>query len=378
MEPFTNGADLAGVLAMVVPSDRSWLARAQSRQAVLTKPAGSLGRLEEIAERVCAIQRTLAPRVDKRRHIVCAGDHGVTAEGVNPFPPEVTAQMVANFCAGGAAINALAKTSGAELWVVDVGVARDIPGGGEHVQAGTRFVSRRVRAGTANFAHGPALTEDEVRAAIGVGLDLAAAAVADGVEVIGLGDMGIGNTTTTSAITAALTGLPAASVTGRGTGADDAMVARKVATIDRAIAMHRPDPGDALDILRKVCGLEIAALCGLTLGAAAARRVVVTDGPIATVAAALAFRFNPAVADYLFAGHLSMEPSHRPQLDLLGLTPILDLGMRLGEGTGAVLAMNVIGGAVAAFREMATFDGAGVTDRAGAAAGTETVFAGER
>ena len=363
--PESGQAQLEAVVGRIEPADRSWLDQAKERQAILTKPPGSLGRLEEMAERVCAMQRTLAPRAERRRMVVCAGDHGVTAEGVNPYPAEVTAQMVANFCAGGAAINAMAKASGAELWVLDVGVARPIPGSeGTDLPGGARFLSRRVRSGTGNFAREPAMTEAEARAALGVGFEMAFQAAADGIEMIGLGDMGIGNTSAASAVTAALTGLPAERVTGRGTGADDAMLARKIKTISEAIAFHRPDPTDALDILCKVGGLEIAALCGLVLGAAAARLIVVTDGVISTAASALAVRFCPTAADYLFAGHLSMEPAHRIQLEFIGTRPILELDMRLGEGTGGALAMSIIGGAVRAFREMATFAGAGVSNRA--------------
>lgn len=330
-----------------MPVDRAWLDRAKEHQRHLTKPPGSLGRLEELAARLCAIQETLRPQAAPRRIVVFAADHGVAEEGVSPYPREVTAQMVANFRKGGAAINALARQAGADLRVVDAGVV-----GGEG-----------VRDGTANFVRGPAMTEDDLRAALALGLAAAEEAARDGVLIVGLGEMGIGNTTAASAVTAALTGWPPARVTGRGTGADDATLARKVAVVERALAVNAPRADDPLDVLRKVGGLEIAALAGFCLGAAAARRAVVTDGFIATAAAFAALRLAPALGDYLFAAHRSTEPGHAALLEAAGLRPLLDLELRLGEGTGAALAMNLLSAAAAAHVEMATFDAAGVSDR---------------
>lgn len=353
------------IVKCVSRTDGEWIKRAEARQRQLTKPPGSLGRLEEIACRLCAIQQTLKPAVAPRRMFVFVADHGVAAEGVSAFPPEVTAQMVRNFCAGGAAINALSQTARAELYVVDIGVADNIPenitvvrdkAGGLPV-----FISRPVRRGTRNFVRGAALTESEMLAALHVGIDLAAEAAHDSVTLIGLGEMGIGNTTSASAITSALTGLPPAHVTGRGTGADEVTFSRKIQTIERALAVNKPSALDALDVLRKVGGLEIAGLCGLCLGAAAARIGIVSDGFIATAGAALAVRLCPAVADYIFAAHLSSEPGHLALLNLIGQRPLLNLEMRLGEGTGAALALNIIDAAVAAFIEMATFNSAGVS-----------------
>ncbi len=355
---------LTNTLKRIAPIDHEWIAQAEARQLQLTKPPGSLGRLEEIACRLCAIQQTLQLRAARRRIVVFAADHGVAAEGVSAYPQEVTAQMVANFCAGGAAINALARVAGAELLVIDIGVRGDIQG--EIVEAGegsVNFRSQRVRPGTRNIAREAALTETEMQAALRVGIDLASEAARAGVTLIGLGDMGIGNTTAASAITAALTGMLPAQVTGRGTGADDATFARKIKMVEQALALNQPQADDALDVLRKVGGLEIAGLCGLCLGAAAARIAIITDGFIATSGAALAVRLCPPVSDYIFAAHLSPEPGHRALLDLIGKRPILDLNMRLGEGTGAALAMSIIGAAVAAFTEMATFDSAGVSDK---------------
>lgn len=352
----------------VSPIDSGWVLRAEARQRQLTKPPGSLGRLEEIACRLCAIQQTLRPVVTRRRIFVFAADHGVASEGVSAYPSEVTAQMVKNFCAGGAAINALSKTAGAELYVVDIGVADNtlegIPAVREKVGRQATFIPRRIRHGTRNFVQGAALTEAEVLAALHVGIDLAEEAANEEVTLIGLGEMGIGNTTSASAITAAVTGLPPAQVTGRGTGADEVTFSRKVRTIERALAVNEPSADDALDVLRKVGGLEIAGLCGLCLGAAAARIGIVSDGFIATAGAALAVRIAPAVAGYIFAAHLSPEPGHLALLNLIGQRPLLNLEMRLGEGTGAALVLNIIDASVAAFNEMATFNAAGVSDKA--------------
>jgi nicotinate-nucleotide--dimethylbenzimidazole phosphoribosyltransferase len=335
--------------------DREWIAKAEARQLSLTKPPGSLGRLEEVANRVAAIQETLTPTVEAAQIIVFAGDHGVTAEGVAPYPSAVTAQMVANFLAGGAAVNVLAAVTGAGVTVVDIGVASDDPPAG-----GVR--GRRVASGTRNMVREPAMTPEEALDAIMVGVEQGIDA-ASRVEMIGLGEMGIGNSTAAGAVTAALTGLPAASVTGRGAGADDAMLQRKIAVIEEALRARRPDARDGLDVLAKVGGLEIAGLVGVVLAGAATRRVVVTDGFIATAAAAIAVTLCPAAADYLFAAHRSIEPGHTALLELIGQEPLLDLRMRLGEGTGAALAFGVIRGAVAAFTRMATFASAGVSDK---------------
>jgi nicotinate-nucleotide--dimethylbenzimidazole phosphoribosyltransferase len=335
--------------------DRKWIAKAEARQLSLTKPPGSLGRLEEIANRVAAIQETLAPAVDAAEIIVFAGDHGVIAEGVAPYPSAVTAQMVANFVAGGAAVNALAAVAGAGVTVVDIGVASDAP-------AAAGVQGRRVARGTRNMLREPAMTRGEAVAAIVVGIEQGLAA-ADRVDMIGLGEMGIGNSTAAAALTSALTGLAPAVVTGRGTGADDVMWRRKIAVIEEALRERRPDPQDGLDILANVGGLEIAGLVGVVLAGAARRRVVVTDGFIATAAAAVAVRLVPAAGDYLFAAHRSIEPGHAALLQLIDQEPLLDLRMRLGEGTGAALAFGVIRAAVAAFTRMATFESAGVSHR---------------
>jgi nicotinate-nucleotide--dimethylbenzimidazole phosphoribosyltransferase len=347
------------------PVNMDWITRARQRQRSLTKPPGSLGRLEEVAERLCAIQERIEPLVARRRIVVFAADHGVTVEGVSAYPSEVTAQMVVNFVRGGAAVNALAGVANADVWVVDVGVAGPVSVGSGRA----RLIQRRVRNGTHNMVQGPAMSEPEMFAAVAAGIEQAEQAAEDGVTLLGLGEMGIGNTTAASAVTAALTGLPALRVTGRGTGVSDASLSRKVGAVERALAVNAPRPDAPLEILQKVGGLEIAGLCGLCLGGARRGRALISDGFIATAGAALAVGLCRAVADYLFAAHLSPEPGHAVLLERIGQRPLLDLEMRLGEGTGAALAMNVIGAAVAAFTEMATFESAAVTDVPGSGEG---------
>src|SRR5260370_23937393 len=276
-------ADLGNVLRHIEPLDVEWARRAETRQALLTKPPGSLGRLEEAANRVVTMQRSLTPRVEGARIVVFAADHGVTAEGVAPYPSAVTGQMVANFLAGGAGVNALARVAGAEVHVVDIGVGSDLG----HVAGVHR---RRVASGTRNMAREPAMTADQADAAIAVGLEMGRDAIAAGVDMIGLGEMGIGNSTAASAITAALTGLPVASVTGRGTGADDVMLAHKVRVIERALQRHRPDPADALDVLVNVGGFELAGLAGVVLAGAAGPQGGGAHGVLSSAGAAPAGR----------------------------------------------------------------------------------------
>jgi nicotinate-nucleotide--dimethylbenzimidazole phosphoribosyltransferase len=338
------------------PIDPQWIEAAERHQLELTKPPGSLGRLEEIANRCAAIRETLAPTASHPRIVIFAADHGVCAEGVSAYPQEVTAQMVANYLRGGAGINALARAGDIELKVVDVGVLAPLG-------ALDGLVSRRVAASTRNFCQEPAMTEAEMAGALEVGLEQAADAAAAGCDLLGFGEMGIGNTTSASAITAALTGDAVESVVGRGTGVDDATLIRKRHAIERALALHAAQIHTALGVLRCVGGLEIAAMCGFCLGAAAHRTPVVTDGFIATAAAALAVRICPAAAGYLFAAHQSVEPGHAGSLDVIGQRPLLNLGMRLGEGTGAALAIGIIQAALCAFTQMATFAEAGVSNR---------------
>jgi nicotinate-nucleotide--dimethylbenzimidazole phosphoribosyltransferase len=341
--------------------DPMWIEKARQRQLQLTKPPGSLGRLEEVANRLAAIQETLFPSVARARIAIFAADHGVCAEGVNPYPQAVTAQMVANFLRGGAAINALASVAGADLQIVDAGVAHEIPAS----TAEGALIRRPVARGTKNFCIGPAMTRDEAVAALALGIELAKQAAAEGCTLLAIGEMGIGNTTAASAVAAALTGLAPSNVAGRGTGADEDCMARKCSAIERALALHRPHLGEPLDILACLGGFEIGAMTGFCLAAAANRCAVLVDGFIATAAVALAVRMNSAVADYLIPAHRSTEPGHQPLLAILGYRPLLDLEMRLGEGSGAAVAIPVVRAAVAAFTGMATFADAGVAEAAG-------------
>jgi nicotinate-nucleotide--dimethylbenzimidazole phosphoribosyltransferase len=340
----------------ILPIDLHWLAAAERHQNDLTKPPGSLGRLETIANRCAAIFGSLTPPLDAARIVIFAADHGVVEEGVSAYPREVTAQMVLNFVNGGAGINALAQANDIDLVIVDAGVATplpDVPG----------LIRRHIADGTRNFTREPAMSEAEANEALEAGFAEAEAAVADGYNLLGCGEMGIANTTSAAAIAVALTGLSAAELTGRGTGADDACLARKVSAIERALVLHGPHLATPLDILQRLGGLEIAEMTGFFLGAATLRRPAVVDGFIATAAAALAVRMAPTARDYTFAAHRSAEPGHPALLDIIGDQPLLDLGMRLGEGTGAALAMKLIQSAVAAFTDMATFSSAGVSNK---------------
>lgn len=327
---------------------------AQQRQQNLTKPIGALGRLEELSIQLAGITGVLRPPLRPCRVIVCAGDHGVTEEGVSAYPADVTAQMVQNFLAGGAAINVLARQFHADVIVVDVGVKRNLP---DHPQ----LVKAKVRAGTANFLHEPAMTRAEAVAAIEVGIGVAQAAIADGARVLVTGDMGIGNTTASAAIAAALTGLPAVEVTGLGTGIGRDGWRHKVEVVQRAIEVELPDSQDPLDVLSKVGGLEIGAIAGIVLAAAAAHIPVLIDGVISTAGAAIATELSPAARAFIIAGHLSLEPGHRVLLDYLDLRPLMSLDLRLGEGTGALLALPLLDVAVATLNEMATFADAKVS-----------------
>ena len=347
-------ASLTETIACIRSVDRTWLARAQEHQLRLTKPPGSLGRLEEIANRIATIQSTLTPTIHRPRIVLFAADHGVCAEGVNPYPQAVTAQMVANFLRGGAAINALAQEAGIELEIVDAGVAHDIPD-----TAGLSY--RAVARGTQNFCVEAAMTRQQLDAALLLGIETAERAVDSGCTLLGIGEMGIGNTTTASALTAALTGLEPNAVIGRGTGADDPCMSRKRSAIERALTLHKAHLTGPFEILERLGGFEIAAICGLCLGAAARRCAVLVDGFIATAAAAVAVRISEPVRDYLIAAHRSTEPGHGPLLDILDQRPLFDLQMRLGEGTGAAIAIPIVRAAVAAFTRMATFESAGVS-----------------
>ena len=339
--------------------DRTWEERAWARLDSLTKPPRSLGVLEDLAARVAVLQRTDRPRIDRRAIVLMAGDHGVTAEGVSPYPSEVTAQMVANFAAGGAAINQLARHAGARVVVVDVGVASPLPGRAEGV------VSARVADGTANMAVGPAMTREQAAQAVMTGVEMVTDLFSEGLDIVGTGEMGIGNSTAAAAVTAALTGTDPADVVGPGTGLDDEGVRHKAHVVRRALAVNTPDPTDALDVLAKVGGLELAGIAGTVIGAAALGVPVVSDGYISGAATLAAVRLAPAALPWVFASHRSAEPGHAVVLEALGLRPVLDLDMRLGEGTGAALAIEVIDAACCVMSGMATFAEASVSSREG-------------
>src|SRR3954454_3913221 len=333
------------------------MAAARKLQARLTKPAGSLGALEDLSVRLSGLAGACPPPMPEPATVaVFAGDHGVHAQGVTPWPQEVTAQMVANFVAGGAVVNAFARQAGADVMVIDVGVAIPLHGGANLLDA-------NVRRGTRDLAFQPAMTRDEARAAVEVGIGVAGALVEAGTACLLTGDMGIANTTPAAALIAAFTGTDPAAATGRGTGIDDETLERKVEVVRRALAMHRPDPADPLGVLATVGGLEHAALAGFILGAAAHRVPVIIDGVIAASAALAAAAFAPDAVVAMVAGHRSAEPGATVALAHLGLTPLLDLGMRLGEGSGAVLALPVVAAAVRVLHEVATFDSAGVSEK---------------
>lgn len=347
--------DIIALAQSIPPLDTAAAAQSQARQLQLTKPAGSLGRLEAIAIQMAAITGNPLPAIHRKAVIVMAADHGVTAEGVSAYPAAVTPQMVQNFLNGGAAINALARQAAADVLVVDIGVAAEL--------SHPHLLSRKVSPSTANMTQGPAMKREQTLQALSIGIDVLETLVAQGVDLVATGEMGIGNTTAASALTAVLTSTPVELVTGRGTGIDDAQLAHKIQVIERALAHNQPSRNDPLAVLAQVGGLEIAGLVGVIIAAAAHRVPVVLDGFISGAAALVAFHINPAVRDYLFAGHLSVERGHQVILETLALTPLLNLDLRLGEGTGAALAMPIIEAALHTHREMATFAEAGVSKR---------------
>ncbi len=329
---------IKATLERIKPVSPELLQQTQTRLDNKTKPPGSLGRLEEFARRIVAISGNPDPDVSRKVVFTFAGDHGVTEEGVSLYPREVTSQMVLNFLSGGAGVNVLARHAGAEVRIVDVGVDHDFAG-----IAG--LIHKKVARGTKNFAEGPAMTREETIAAVMVGIELADQCRAEGVGLVGTGEMGIGNTTPSSAIIAAISAL-----------------VNKIRVIEQGLAFNKPDPNDPLDVLAKVGGLEIAAIAGLVLGCAANRVPVVIDGFISTAGALIASELNPDVRDYVFAAHKSVEIGHSFMLDRIGVEPILDLRFRLGEGTGAALAMTLIEAGVKVLKEMATFEQAGVSN----------------
>ena len=347
--------DPLNIAATIQPLDEQVVAQAKERQLQLTKPTGSLGRLEDVAVQMAGITRNVQPAIKRKAVVIMAADHGVAAEGVSAYPAEVTPQMVLNFLHGGAAINALARQANAEVVVVDIGIAAEL----SHPQ----LLARKVAYGTGNMLYGPAMTREQALQALEIGINVGESLLAQGIDLVATGEMGIGNTTAASAMVSCLSSVPVRLVTGRGTGINDVQLAHKIDIIERAIMQNQPDTADPLDVLAKVGGLEIAGLVGVMLVAASRRVPVVIDGFISGAAALAAFRMNPLVRDYCFAGHVSVERGHQIILEQMKLVPLLDLQLRLGEGTGAVLALHIIEGALRAHREMATFAEAGVSDR---------------
>ncbi|WP_342438770.1 nicotinate-nucleotide--dimethylbenzimidazole phosphoribosyltransferase [Paenibacillus sp. FSL L8-0436] len=344
---------LEEVIGRIVPADEQAILRAEDRLNSLTKPPGSLGRLEALAVRLAGISGVEQPSYGKRTVVVMAADHGVCSEGVSAFPQEVTVQMAHNFLSGGAAVNVLARQGGAEVKLVDIGIGGDL----SHPE----LIDRKVRRGTCNMAQGPAMSREEALRAILAGVNVAEEAVKSGTEILITGEMGIGNTTASAAVLCALEGIPAETAVGRGTGIDDERLRHKIAVVERALQINAPDPDDAIDVLAKVGGLEIAGLAGLILGAAAARVPVVLDGFISGAAALAAKALAPESIHYMIASHVSGEQGHKLMLERLGLEALLDLGLRLGEGTGGALCLHLIEAVCRIMREMATFESAGVS-----------------
>lgn len=353
--------ELNAVLSSIVNTNGKFAEEAQGRLDSLTKPQGSLGRLEEFAKQLVAITEQERPDLGKKVVFTFAGDHGVAAEGVSAFPKEVTPQMVLNFINGGAGINVLARHAGAEVVVVDIGVDYDFAKAG--LKSNSTFVSSKIVSGTKNMRKGPAMTREEAERCIAVGIGLANEYANKGYKIFGTGEMGIANTTPSSAITALMTGKSVEDITGRGTGINDEAWKNKVQVIKDAIEINKPDVSDPLDVLAKIGGAEIAGIAGLIIGAAANKVPVIVDGFISTAGALIAYMIEPKTKDYMFAAHMSQEIGHRAILEKIGLRPILDLDMRLGEGTGAALAMFIIEAGLKIYKEMATFAEAAVSNK---------------
>lgn len=345
------------IISRIQPLDQQAMNSARARQNTLTKPQGSLGRLESLSIQMAGITGQVRPQIQHKVVTVMAGDHGVVAEGVSAFPQEVTPQMALNFLYGGAAINVLSKHVGARVVIVDMGVAAAM-------DAHPGLISRRVGSGTGNIAKGPAMTRTQAEESILSGVEIVEAEIARGLDILATGDMGIGNTTPSAAIACVVTGKSASEIVGRGTGVNDEGLRRKISAVENALKINQPDPCDGLDILSKVGGFEIGGLVGAILGAAANRRPVVIDGFISTAAAIIAATIAPQVKDYLIAAHCSQELGHRLMMEWLGVEPLLDMHMRLGEGTGAALAMSLVEASCKILDEMATFGEAGVSEKA--------------
>ena len=349
---------LPDIIKNIEPLNQEWLDKAEERTAKLVMPTRALGRLHDISERLCAIQKTMKPSLNRKAILVMAGDHGVVEEGVSAYPQEVTGAMVQTFLVGGAGINAIARHVSADVFVVDMGIKAELDDAD-----GNRLISHKLAPGTANFARGPAMTRQEAEKSILHGFQEASRLYQNGIEILGTGDMGIGNTTPSAAIGTVICGAEPEKMVGRGTGVDTDGLARKQAAVARGIEINKPDSTDGLDVLAKVGGFEIGAIAGCVLSAGFHHRPIVIDGFISTAGALIAQVLCPSVTDYVFAGHRSEEIGHQTMLEYLKLNPILDLGMRLGEGTGGALAMSIMEGAVRVFKEVMTFDEAGIADK---------------
>ena len=343
----------------IEPIHKEYIEKAQAHLNNLTMPRGSLGRLLELAKKVAGITRSLNPSYENKVLVVMAGDHGVVEEGVSAFPQEVTRQMVYNFVRGGAAINVLSRHIGARVYVVDMGVAVDLD---PLVRQG-KIISKKIALGTRNFAQGPAMTHEQALASIEAGIEVVQEISQKGMDILGVGDMGIGNTASSSAIVAAITGKSPAQVTGRGTGIDDNTFKRKIKVIEQGLRINRPKPTDPVDVLAKVGGFEIGGMAGCILGACGLRIPVVIDGFISTAGAFIATELVPRAKEYIIASHKSVEIGHKVMLAKMALKPLFDLEMRLGEGTGAALAISLIEAAIKIMTQMATFSQASVSDR---------------
>ncbi len=346
---------LTSTIKNIKPLDKAAMAAAQKRQDELTKPAGSLGRLEEVSIRIAGIQRKASPQIKHKAMITMAGDHGVVDEKVGNWPREVTAQMVENFLRGGAGINVLARQAGARIVFVDMGVASDL-------KPNKQLIVKKVDYGTKNMCQGPAMTDEQAVQAIEAGIEIVNGEAHKGLDIVGTGDMGIGNTTASSAVFAVLSGKTVEETTGRGTGLSDEQLNHKIDVIKRALAVNKPNPAKPLEVLAKVGGFEIGGLAGVMLGAAAQHVPVVIDGFISGAAALIATMLAPQLKDYIIAAHCSAEAGHAAMLQYLGLKPLLNLEMRLGEGTGAALGIIIAEAAVRTLNEMATFAEAGVSE----------------
>jgi nicotinate-nucleotide--dimethylbenzimidazole phosphoribosyltransferase len=352
----TENAMLQNITAKIQGLNETSMAAAKARQDTLTKPPGSLGRLEELSIQLAGITGKEIPTIKDKVIITMAGDHGVVEEGVSAFPQEVTPQMVLNFLHGGAAINVLARHVGARITIVDMGVAADM-------ESHPALVVKKIAYGTANMTRGPAMTREQAEGAILAGVEVVEVEIEKGLDIVGTGDMGIGNTTPSAAIAAVLTGIEPAKLAGRGTGVDDAGLKRKIDAIERALAVNKPNPKDGLDVLSKVGGFEIGGLVGVILGAAANHKPVMVDGFISTAAAMISVTIAPAARPYLISAHRSQEYGHSQMVEWLGLKPLVDLDFRLGEGTGAALGISFAEAACKILAEMATFAEAGVSDK---------------